>query len=79
MPSTRSTPSTPSTRSTPSMFQLRGNQLSGPIPTNLFKSLIYLEVVDISENDLSGPLPYLGESLRELDVHSNQVGERVSG
>ena len=60
-------------------LQLRGNHLDGPIPHNLFRSLIFLEIVDLSENDFQGRLPEMGESLRELNVSSNRLTGPLPG
>ena len=62
-------------------LDLSGNQLSGPIPKELFESLTSLEFVDLSGNQLSGPIPeelFKGlTSLQTVNLSGNQLSGSI--
>ncbi|XP_073154081.1 receptor-like protein 42 [Henckelia pumila] len=60
-------------------LNLRNNRLSGSIHSDIFLNMTSLEQLDLSENHLSGPIPYsIGhmESLYNLDLHQNNLSEK---
>ncbi|GMQ07898.1 hypothetical protein CsSME_00051892 [Camellia sinensis var. sinensis] len=72
----------------PSILNLTGlnqlnvshNYLSGTLPDQFFSSLIHLEIIDLSYNRLSGPLPptdSLPITIQKLDLSSNHFNGTV--
>lgn len=52
------------------------NRLTGPLPSNLFTSMLALEVIDLHGNDFIGNIPDIGEyheSLRFFAVQDNSL------
>ncbi|CAO2838536.1 unnamed protein product [Amaranthus hypochondriacus] len=63
-------------------LKLSGNQLEGPIPSNIGKC-IFLEHLDLYQNRLSGKIPrWIGEKLKRMTIlrlQENKFGEFLSG
>lgn len=62
-----------------SLFQItmRNNQLQGNIPENIARNLVYLQVLDLSHNRLTGSVPsnlFAHPSLQQLILSNNQFG-----
>jgi Leucine-rich repeat (LRR) protein len=54
---------------------LGGNDFDGPLDTDLFVSWVKIEIMDISDNRLSGKLPshlFIKDDLLVVDLHGNQ-------
>lgn len=60
-----------------SHLNLSHNQLSGPLPENLFGSTLRLEVVDLSFNRLNGN--FSSSTARVVDISSNQFRGEMLG
>ncbi|CAL5366293.1 unnamed protein product [Camellia sinensis] len=56
-------------------LSVRNNQIEGNIPANLISNMVYLQVMDLSHNNLSGSVPsglFTHPSLQQLSLSFNQ-------